>query len=746
MDEVQLMGSGLATTVQGDAFQKKYWKPQLPCHFLWMSATLGESLLKTKDREDLGLAKIDPKRLFALYEPEKREPAVQDRLAAEKCIEVRRAAPRIQQRDGLGVLDQHQPGRISLLILNTVPVAQDWFQQFQAALESSRSDDRDGSPEAILLHSRFRPPDRRRHMERLQRFMERQDKETGAVNDHPGLVLVSTQVIEAGIDISGVRLWSEIAPWPSDVQRLGRLNREGRQGGATATFWMPGSAEENDKGAPNESKKKRERIGPYLKRDLEIARKLLESVRQRMDQAGERGPYREALDAVLKTEESRRALEVEYEAVIRPHDFLDLFATEPDLAGGFTDVSRFVRDQDRNIDAYVFWREARKPERGEPAPATDELCPVPFYSLQRFLGTKGTAREWDAESGQWITRRATEVRPGMTLRLWRKQGGYNPELGWTGSPADVPTVDQPMTGSAPDKLSADGTSESHTWLSLADHTADVVAETNELIRAFKLSDTPEGAALSEAAPWHDVGKASIRWKNAIDQFLASLRLKVEECQRQEGDPQVQRLLGQFAAMLAMPGDDCWAKFPDIKWLLNHPDLLAERRRDLRRTLYTPFQPRYRHEAASALVAWKGWQDSTARSLSGLAIYLIASHHGKVRTVLRSIGRTDAVFGICEGEALLPVEGILPTETAIPTEPRWFGANGKWDEEGGRFCLANTSWVSLVADLLGGLPESHETVNQERSDALGPFKLAFLEMIFRVADARASANPGKGKNR
>ncbi len=99
----------------------------------------------------------------------------------------------------------------------------------------------------------------------LQRFVEQQSKETGAVNDHPGLVVVSTQVIEAGIDISGVRLWSEIAPWASDVQRLGRLNREGKQEGAMATFWMPSGNEENGKGAPNESKKKGSGSAPTSK-------------------------------------------------------------------------------------------------------------------------------------------------------------------------------------------------------------------------------------------------------------------------------------------------------------------------------------------------------------------------------------------------------------------------------------------------------------------------------------------------
>jgi CRISPR-associated endonuclease/helicase Cas3 len=340
----------------------------------------------------------------------------------------------------------------------------------------------------------------------------------------------------------------------------------------------------------------------------------------------------------------------------------------------------------------------------------------------------------------------------MTLRLWQKQGGYDPNLGWTGNPADVPTVDQPVTAAIPDRLSADEAGESHAWpwLSLADHTADVVAETNELIQAFELGDRPEGAALSQAAPWHDVGKASARWKTAIEHFLANLRPKVEECQRQEEDPQVRRLLDQFAAMLAVPGDDYWAKFPDVKWLLGQPDLPAERKRGFRRSMYTPFQPRFRHEAASALVAWKAWREGTASSLSGLAVYLVASHHGKVRTVLRSLRGTDAVFGIYEGEDLPPVDGVLPTNTPIPTEPRRFGASGQWTAEGDGYRIASTSWVSMVVDLLGGLPSELEAGDtkpvQDQLKALGPFRLAFLEMLFRVADARASACPGKGRRR
>jgi hypothetical protein len=84
------------------------------------------------------------------------------------------------------------------------------------------------------------------------------------------------------------------------------------------------------------------------------------------------------------------------------------------------------------------------------------------------------------------------------------------------------------------------------------------------------------------------------------------------------------------------------------------------------------------------------------------------------------------------------------------EPRRFGASGQWDDQGGQFELASKSWVSMVADLLGGMPSEQrvadENASQDQPKALGPFRLAFLEMLFRVADGRASARPGKGRKR
>lgn len=764
MDEVQLMGTGLATTVQVDLFQKKYWQPLLPCHFLWMSATLGASLLRTRDREDHECHQLDPEREFRLDVVEgksvdlgeKAEEGIRYRLAAKKQIAVRKDVPPVRgTAKKPGILERHITGRMTLVILNTVPEAQNLFREAGDDLAKASA-----KPELVLLHGRFRPADRRVQMDRLLGFVAKQDaSQDGVVSNHPGIVVVSTQVVEAGIDISSVKLWSQIAPWASVIQRLGRLNREGKQSDATAEFWMP---KDNKEGENNPVSPNAKRIGPYFKKDLVVTLKLLEEVQKGLD-AGL--AYREALDQVLSSEASRQALEVEYEAVIRPHDFLELFATEPDLSGGHTDISRFVRNQDRNVDAYVYWRSSRQPEEGESLPSADELCPVPSYSLEQFLRrTKGTASEWDGESGSWTVRRvgpkSSDIRPGMTLRLWTSQGGYRDDLGWTGEPSDRPATIVTSHGDRPDDISTDGTSGASTWLSLTDHTDDVVVEADQIAAALGLADSPEGKTLGVVARWHDLGKSSTRWEAAINRYLDTLRQKLHCCLREESSDTVKPLLQSFEANLTMPTRQCWAKFPDVRSFLQQ--LPVDRRDEYRSKLFVLFQPGYRHEAASSMVAWDMWQRGgpSSSGLTALAVYLIACHHGKVRTVLRanpqrgrggeviSTNQNDLLFGIRSGDELLPVVGILPDRMVVPTEPRLFGMRGTWDDAAGTFSPSGTSWVEMASDLLGTLSANQPTTDlsnsAKESSQLGPFKLAFLEALICAADRRASRNPGKGR--
>src|SRR5690606_15868109 len=73
-----------------------------------------------------------------------------------------------------------------------------------------------------LVHSRFRPYERQAWRER---FLSRR-----ACSPDANRIIVATQVVEAGVDISANCLITELAPWPSLVQRFGRCARYGDHG------------------------------------------------------------------------------------------------------------------------------------------------------------------------------------------------------------------------------------------------------------------------------------------------------------------------------------------------------------------------------------------------------------------------------------------------------------------------------------------------------------------------------------
>jgi CRISPR-associated endonuclease/helicase Cas3 len=683
MDEVQLMGSGLATTVQLDAFRKKVWPCLRPCHSLWMSATVGAGMFDTRDRQDKQLAAPAP---VTLTKADREHPGLVRRLMADKVLMIG-DKPKAAQ-----LLDEAVEGRLTLLMFNTVPAARQCYQELRVEKQKREGKKKKlakALPQVCLLHGRFRQIDRYRHMQIVEAFSNLQDQETGAGPDNPGLILVSTQVIEAGVDLSSVRLFSEIAPWASVIQRLGRLNREGRQPQATATFWMPEAdiKGENQKGRPNAG-----RVGPYQKKDLDAAKKLIETLINR--HAGGQA-YRAALDDVLALEQSRAALQFVPESLIRPDDFFELFSTEPDLAGGFTDVSRFVKDQDRNVEAYVFWREfgGPVPDVDEPAPTREELCSVAFYDLRQFLG-KHSAWEWNTDGRRWASRRAADVRPGMTLMLARSLGGYADDLGWTGDPTDDVTP-HPPPREEPDSLLQEKTSES-SWQTLDEHTRNVEVETDKLVRAFGLAGSALGDALRTSAHWHDVGKLHPRWQQPL----------------------------QERAPLGARGP--WGKFGRIAGFR--------------------FRPGLRHEAASALAAWH-FRNAGHEELSELVLYLIASHHGKVRTVLRSKDEDEDVFGVFDGDTLPAQSGYFPEPVQLSTGAKLFGSSGTWADDNGSFKLSTTSWVRIVSALLGpepdGSPVMETAVGQRECGLLGPFALAFLETLLRAADGRASQTQSEG---
>ncbi len=105
------------------------------------------------------------------------------------------------------VVKQHVAGTQTLVVVNTVKRAK--------AVYAAVKKDKTAPKDVLLVHSRFRPAEREILNDSLMQ---------------PGLnrIIIATQVVEAGVDISARTLITELAPWASVVQRIGRCNRTGK--------------------------------------------------------------------------------------------------------------------------------------------------------------------------------------------------------------------------------------------------------------------------------------------------------------------------------------------------------------------------------------------------------------------------------------------------------------------------------------------------------------------------------------
>lgn len=118
----------------------------------------------------------------------------------------------------------HCDGR-SIVLLNTVGRAQAIYRDLNRVLKESGSD-----TFTVLLHSRFFQTHRREKEEALARFRESSEEKA---------ILVATQVVEAGLDISCSNLHTELCPMNSLVQRAGRCARFRGETGVVHVYQLP---------------------------------------------------------------------------------------------------------------------------------------------------------------------------------------------------------------------------------------------------------------------------------------------------------------------------------------------------------------------------------------------------------------------------------------------------------------------------------------------------------------------------
>ena len=695
-DEVQLMDAGRATSAQLEAFRRceaartaNEGSPVgCPARSIWISATLEPGWLRTVDFpapvED-AVRRIDPQ-----TEADSR---LRRLSTAKKTLSQASAVPATAKSSDLSayiselagaILDAHRPGHMTLVVVNRVTRA----QALHAALREKIKGEEETTPDLALVHARFRPCDRRRELEKILK----------AGNDVSSgdRIVVATQAVEAGVDISAAVLFTELAPWPSMVQRFGRANRYAILENGADVHWinlLDGRGEDDRDAA--------ELALPYTVADLTVARERLLSL---TDVAPVNLPKADAAAPPRR--------------VIRRKDLDDLFDTDPDLTGFDVDVSPYVRDA-KDTDVRVFWRDLSGAGDDPPLPSADELCAVQISAAKKWLSDVRKKQsqkrsgapfafvrdpQWRRNEGGgsgsppagWAPLRS-DPWPGLTLLVHVAAGGYDEMSGFTGDPKDAPKLPPPSTPETPTAASPrnsnvqdEGEAEGHEEdprsgigvpIRLSAHLCHVAVEARVLCDALEV-DSETRAAVVRAARWHDLGKAH-------DVFQHAMRRGLDQ-----------------------------HKVPDGV-------LLAK----TEKTNLRYKRAYFRHELASALalLAHDEWSRET-----DLVAYLVAAHHGKVRMNLRALPRERAPSDEARSGARF-ARGVWEDDELDPVD---LGGGERW--EGGCLTLSvmelgfdeitQESWTERTRDLLA---------------RFGPFRLAWMETLVRLADWRASAKEREG---
>ncbi len=752
MDEIQLMGVGLATSAQIQGFASRDERDGMlprPRRTWWMSATLQRDWL----RRAPDLACVDELPITRLAPQEKTGPL----WTVAKTVRVERVPAAYDdkaERWAALIADTHvQAGRgLTLAIANTVKSA----VALHKMLEKRKAGG--GLPAGVdlqLVHSRFRGEERR---EWANKFLAREQCGPGK-----NRIIVATQVVEAGVDMSANALVTEVAPWASLVQRFGRCARYGGEGQIVVVdrrHTDESAKEIKAKDETERDKKRREAdrstVMPYELEELEAAADAI-------------APLSAAGPAALEEfEDGRQDLLPRLYPyaplhVLTRRELRDLFDTGPDLTGADIDISRFVRDGDER-DVTVWWWPI--PEGGSPhrrlRPAHDALCRVPIGDAREWLvawagktdEAESAAREvgdgsksasprawvWSYLDGEWERLEERHIYPGQTILVDAGAGGYDVQVGFTGKPGKVPVVAEHARGieavdaadasDEQDELSEGVGHSNRQYKTIATHGAEVAVKVKDLAKALDLHRT-ETQVLKLAGLAHDIGKAHPAFAGAIKD--------------RNGIPPTTLL----------------AKAPKGRWhglrdMYNHSPLGK--------------RPGFRHELASALalleLAWRARPDHPAlqggheelldltvgrehpggedrvekaegliaelieldATVFNLVAYVVMCHHGKVRATLPMSPRDQENPG---RDGNLPIRGVrdgdLLPALVLP------------DSQGRDFELPQVRLSLQPARL--GLSPRYGPSWVERVLALrkyyGDFQLSWFETLLRVADVRAS---------
>jgi CRISPR-associated endonuclease/helicase Cas3 len=379
---------------------------------------------------------------------------------------------------------------------------------------------------------------------------------------------------------------------------------------------------------------------------------------------------------------------VAHPAVIQPGELMALCDTSTYRSDDDIDIAPYVRDAE-DLDVEVAWATWTPGENGAPDPevrhpAPEYRCRVPIGEAVEFAKDT-TVWRFNHTADRWtpLTQHAqSRPRPGELLLVNAADGGYDPELGFVpGAPepvADSPELARPEAGEV---IAAPADIAPRPWQSLNEHSQQVRDQAAALLAALA-PHIPSGAAEAAilAGYLHDLGKAHPIWQDA----LCALADDKDRDEVAAGRP--------------------WAK----------SGTTAKTGR-----LEFASGRGFRHELASLM-----FLDGPLHSLLAaspdpdLTRYLVLAHHGKLRIRVPDPDPfpsddeavTMNILGLEQGATsdIPSVLGEPPTTLTVDL--------GQFLPDGER------SWTGTALALV---------------DKYGPYNLAYLETVVRMADWRAS---------